>query len=86
MAKKKPNPNRIPKTIVEAKRESMKRGMYLGITTMFYALLDNGFLTKEQVPDACEKVEYVVDSVEKGYVNVADMIKTLHIEYGINYQ
>ena len=47
------------------------------------AMLDGGYLTPEQMPGAWEKVNYLSDSIAKGYVNAADMRKTLREEYGI---
>lgn len=53
---------------------------------MFAALLDGGFIGKEDIQPLCEKVEYITDSIEKGHSCVVDWVKILHDEYGIRYQ
>lgn len=50
---------------------------------MFTALLDGGYLQPDDMPGAWDKVNYLSDSIAKGYVNAADMRKTLLEEYGI---
>lgn len=64
----------------------MKRGMAQGITLMFTALLEGGYLTPDNIDPVCERVGYLVDSIDKGYVNIADLVKSLHDEYGISYE
>jgi hypothetical protein len=49
------------------------------------AMLDKGFLTREQVPEAWAAICYVADSVSKGYVNIYEQQKVLEEEYQIRF-
>lgn len=86
MGKKRVNRNRIPTTIVEARAAGIKKGTAQGIVLMFTALLDCGLITQEQIDPLGERVEYLIDSIEKGYINIADLVKTLHTDYEIRFE
>lgn len=88
MSKKKPNPKKIPATlhdVQKAQRLGQAQGIDLTFTMFFTAMLDKGFLTREQVPDAWAAICYVADSVSKGYVNIYEQKKMLEEEYRIRF-
>ena len=85
MGKKKTNPNRIPTTIANARREGIKIGTIQGMAIMLTALLDSGVIEQKDIDPVGEKLEYLLDSIDKGYVNVADLVKTLHTDYEIRF-
>lgn len=66
-----------------ARQAGREEGVSLATAIMLTALLDGGYLTPEQMLGAWEKANYLSDSIAKGYVNAADMRKTLREEYGI---
>ena len=83
---KKINPRRRPATeadILRAREEGRTEAIGLAMTIMFTAMLDGGFLAPEQMRPAWDKVNYLSDSIVKGYVNVADLRRTLKEEYDI---
>lgn len=74
---------KVPMSAAEARKAGRNEGVSLAMAIMFSALLDGGYLKAEQMKGAWEKVNYLSDSIAKGYVNAADMRKTLAEEYGI---
>ena len=64
-------------------QQGRNEGLSLAMAIMFTALLDGGYLQPEDMPGAWDKVNYLSDSIAKGYVNAADMRKALLEEYGI---
>ena len=52
---------------------------------MLTALLDSGVIEQKDIDPVGEKLEYLLDSIDKGYVNVADLVKTLHTDYEIRF-
>ena len=81
MSKKKSG--KVPLSAEEALKKGRDQGLALAMAIMFTALLDGGYLQPEDMAGAWEKVNYLSDSIVKGYVNAADMRKTLLEEYGI---
>lgn len=81
MSKKKSG--KVPLSAEEARKEGRNQGLTLAMAIMFTALLDGGYLQPEDMAGAWDKVNYLSDSIAKGYVNAADMRKTLLEEYGI---
>lgn len=81
MSKKKSG--KVPLSAEEARKQGREQGLTLAMAIMFTALLDGGYLQPEDMPGAWDKVNYLSDSIAKGYVNAADMRKTLLEEYGI---
>lgn len=81
MSKKKSG--KVPMSAVEALKQGRNEGLSLAMAIMFTALLDGGYLQPDDMPGAWDKVNYLSDSIAKGYVNAADMRKTLLEEYGI---
>ena len=73
----------VPMGAAAARQAGREEGVSLATAILLMAMLDGGYLTPEQMPGAWEKVNYLSDSIAKGYVNAADMRKTLREEYGI---
>lgn len=86
MSKKKVNPKRKPATqadVERAKAQAQKEAVSLAMTIMFTAMLDGGFIPRDQMKAAFEKVEYLCESIALGYVNPSAMRKVLKDEYDI---
>lgn len=81
MSKKKSG--KVPLSATEALIKGRNEGLSLAMAIMFTALLDGGYLQPDDMPGAWDKVNYLSDSIAKGYVNATDMRKTLLEEYGI---
>lgn len=87
MAKKKPNPRRIPATkadIEKAKRKGTEDATNFAIAIIFTALTDKIGWTKEQLQELWGHVNYLSDSVTKGYVTIPQLLHTLKEEYGVS--
>lgn len=74
---------KVPMSADAARKEGREQGLSMAMAIMFMALLDGGYLQPEDMAGAWEKVEYLSDSIAKGYVNAADIRKTLNEEYGV---
>ena len=84
MAKKKrTNPRRIPHTKEQTITMARNDGIDLALAMVFTAILDKGFMPVTRVQELWDAVNDVADSVAKGYVNAADMLRTLKDEYKI---
>ena len=90
MAKKKPNPRKIPATkadIEKAKKQGTDKAATFAIAIIFSALTDKmGWTTgwtKEQLLELWGHVDYIFDSVTKGYVTIPQLLHTLKEEYGV---
>lgn len=81
MSKKKSG--KVPLSAEEARKIGRNEGLTCAMAIMFTALLDGGYLQPDDMAGAWDKVNYLSDSIAKGYVNAADMRKTLLEEYGI---
>lgn len=81
MSKKKSG--KVPLSADEARKQGREQGLTLAMAIMFTALLDGGYLQPDDMAGAWDKVNYLSDSIARGYVNAADMRKTLLEEYGI---
>lgn len=74
---------KVPLSAEEARKVGRNEGLTLAMAIMFTALLDGGYLQPDDMAGAWEKVNYLSDSIAKGYVNAEDMRKALLEEYGI---
>lgn len=84
---KKINPRRKPVSQAELKTWEHRAISYAIIRTKcmcFHALIDKGFLQPGQVKPAWDAVEYLADSLNKGYVKLQDLYDSLRDEYGVN--
>ena len=87
MAKKKPNPRRIPATkadVEKAKKEAEDYAAAYALAIVFTALTDKMGMDYEFVHQVYEHANYVADSVTKKYVTLPQLIHTLRKEYGID--
>ena len=87
MAKKKPNPRRIPATkadVEKAKKEAEDYAAAYALAIVFTALTDKMGMDYEFVHQVYEHANYVADSVTKKYVTLPQLIHTLREEYGID--
>ena len=86
--KKKPAPpSRQPATKADVKRAEqigISKGCRLAVCIMFTVLLDKENMDADDLQRIWSEVEYLSDSVAKGYVSADDMAKTLSNEYGID--
>lgn len=83
MAKnKKPNPHRIPATLADVEKATSKAST-MAMAIIFTALTDKMGWTVEQLQELWGHVEYLSESVTKGYVTVPQLVHTLREEYGI---
>ena len=84
---KKLNPKRRPAThadIKRAKSQTEKKTIKLAWAIMFSVLVDKEGMDDESLLRIWKGVENLSDSIDKGYVNLADLMNTLKEERGIN--
>ena len=84
---KKTNPNRKPVSQAELKtweHRAMSYAMIQAKCRCCQALIDKGYLQPEQVKPAWDAVEYLADSLNKGYVKLQDLYDSLRDEYGVD--
>lgn len=80
---KRVNPRRKPMTVEQALKVGQDRGVNCACAIFLTALLDKGFITKEQVPAVWDAVMYQSDSISRNYVTMHDLTKMLKDEYDI---
>lgn len=87
MAKKKRvNPHRRPVTMAtvnRVKEETKDEAVSLAIALFLTVMCDKFGFDAEQLQRVWTEVNFLSDSVVKGYVNVADLKEVLRTEYGI---
>lgn len=74
---------KVPLSANEARKIGRDEGLSISMAIMFSALLDGGFLKPEQMREVWDKVNYLSDSIAKGYVNAVDLRRALQEDYGI---
>ena len=84
MSKKRVNPRRIPMKAEQARQMGQKQGLDVSMAILFFALANSGLVNNDQLVQLWADVNYVSDSIVKGYVNVADLKKTLREEFDIH--
>lgn len=85
---KKVNPKKIPRTqadVDKARKKGQSQGISLAMAIFFTAVLDKGFLEREQIPALWDAVLYVSGSIIDGYVNIFEQKKMLEEEYGVTF-
>lgn len=83
---KKVNPRRRPATqadVDKAKAQAVQESVKFAWAIMFSAMRDEFGWGGVRLRRLWDRVNYISDSVEKGYVKVGDLIKALHDEAGI---
>lgn len=84
---KKVNKQRQPRTaadVARAKKTAVDDACKLAWTILFTVLADKEHYTVEQLQRVWHEVDYLSDSIAKGYVNCADLRNVLRTEYGID--
>lgn len=89
--KKKVNPRRVSRSAEEqrwreklikdkATDEAMRTVLYM----LLYVLVDKHSATKEEIAVIQDELNYVADSVSKGYIQWSDIKKMLEEEYDVH--
>jgi len=79
------NPRRIPRTqadVDKAYKRGMTDGLQGALTIMLYTLKDKFGTGDEELQEFADAFNYVVDSINKGYVSEADLRTVVRAEYG----
>ena len=80
----KTNPRRIPRTQVDVDR-AYERGSEEGVNgaliIMLYTLMDKFGVDDAQLKEFADAFSFTVDSIEKGYITEADLLKVVRDEY-----
>lgn len=80
----KTNPKRIPRTqadVDKAFMDGMNAGMEISIDMMMTIFLDKHGATQEELDVFAAELHELCDSINKGYVNYADVRNTLREDY-----
>lgn len=83
---KRVNPRRRPATqadVAKAKRDAQTEAVCMAWAIIFTALRDKDGWGKTRLRRLWDEVEYLSESINAGYVDVRDLIKTLEDEAGI---
>lgn len=83
MSRKKINPRRKPATqadVEKAKADAVEQSVTYAWAIMFRAIRDEFGFGKIRLRRLWDKVNYISDSIEKGYININDVIKSLKDE------
>lgn len=83
---KKINPNKKPATeadVIKAKRQVTSETMERVLMLFLYVLVDKHGAPKEDIQELAEEVNYMADSVSKGYVSWRDIEHVLLEEYEV---
>lgn len=87
MAKsKKVNPRRRPATMADikkAKADATDQAMTAVLYMVLYGLIDKLGYTQEQIMEVKDAFDYVIDSVDQGYIKWQDIERVLDEEYQI---
>lgn len=88
MGKIKKNPRNIPATqadVKKARKLGERYGCDLAFTVFFTAILDKGFIPREEMTKFWAACLYVSDSFAKNYATIYEQQKVLEEEYGIRF-
>ena len=83
---RKTNPRRRPATMADverAKQEAQAEAISHAMTIFFTVLCDKHAATDAELRQFWDEVNYLSESVVKGYVSLADLRHTLRTERGI---
>lgn len=86
MREKKTNPYKIPRTQADVERAEEKGqlfGMEFMANLVMWVLADKHEAPDEDVRQLNEEIQYLCDSIEKGYVSYPDIRRALKDEHGI---
>lgn len=82
MGNRKTNPSKKPATqadVNRARREAMRRLLYL----VLFVLIDKHDAPYEDIQQLAEEINYLADSVTRGYVTWADIERVVTDDYGV---
>ena len=88
MKKKRVNPRRKPATqadVEKAKRQAQTHAINMVWAVFFTALRDKEGFGYTQLRRVWDEVNYISDSIDKGYVKLDDLVNEL-AEYGITLE
>lgn len=84
------NPRRIPRTqadVERAFRDGETRGIHFMLTLVLFILLDkHEEVPEEDVKQLSEDVHNYCDSINRGYLSFADIVRTLKEEHGLEVE
>ena len=83
---RKTNPRRRPATMADverAKQDAQAEAISYAMTIFFTVLCDKHRATDAELRQFWDEVNYLSESVARGYVSLADLRHTLRIERGI---
>ena len=86
---KKINPRRRPATLADVKRAKDKAtddAIKLVVYMVMYVLIDKHGAPKEDIQQLGEEINYVADSIAKGYIKCEDIRRMLEEEYGFVWE
>ncbi len=86
MGKKKVNPRRKPATeadVRRAKDKATEDAIRTVLYMLLYVLIDKHGATKEEIHTIQEDLNYIADSMNRGYVDWRDIKRTLEEEYDV---
>jgi len=86
---KRVNPRRIPATaadIERAKEQATDQAIRAAIYMMLYLLADKHGTSKEEICRLAREVNYLADSINRGYLNWYDIRKMLEEEYDVQIE
>lgn len=84
MSKKKPNPNKVPRTqadVDKAFQDGINTGAELTINLFLYALVDKHNASQEELDVFAKEVNGLAESINEGYLSFADVQNVLKKEY-----
>ena len=84
---RKMNTRRRPATeadIKRAKAQAMDEAMQTILYMVLYVLVDKHGATHEEIAQLAAEVNYVADSISRGYIKWQDIMHTLEDEYDVH--
>lgn len=80
------NPNKIPRTqadVDRAYKRGVDDGLNQGIEMILWVLIDKHDAPMDDIQQLAEELEYVADSIGRGYTTFSMIRKTLKDEYDV---
>lgn len=81
----KTNPRRIPRTQADVDRaleQGREEGINGALIMFLYTMRDKFGATDEELTQFSDAFNYVVDSINQGYITEADLKNVVKVEYG----
>lgn len=83
---KKPNPNKVPRTEADCRREYQRGlgdGMQHLLEMVLFVLIDKHNAPREDIHTLAEEVDYLADSIRRGDIKWKDIKSVLHDEFDL---